>query len=159
LSSCGDDSDDGNTLSSPSSSSRRRASSSGSSGSQPVTGTGESANELCWSTINAYRAQKNLKPLARWTEQEACADGQAETDASTNKAHGSFGRCQEMAQNECPNTPGAPEKALPLCLEAMWDEGPGGGHHDAMASTQYTKVSCGVFTTARGSIWSVQNFR
>lgn len=154
LSSCGDEPEPDSLRAPP-----RRSSSSGDTGEEPISGAGGSANELCWSTINAHRAKQNLKALARWTEQEACADGEARDDAMTNRAHGSFPRCQEMAQNECPGTPGTPEKALPLCLDAMWREGPGGGHHDAMASTKYTKVACGVFVTSKGSIWSVQNFR
>lgn len=120
---------------------------------------GSSANEACFNTINEYRKKDGLKPYARWTDSETCADGQAKSDSSTGNGHGSFGRCGEMAQNECPGTAGGVDKALPRCLSMMWAEGPGGGHHDSMASTKYTKVACGVFVTSRGATWSVQNFR
>lgn len=149
--SCGDD--PATTDSSSSASSEEEGSSSA------VTGTGESAQELCWNTINAYRKRDGLPPLARWEDGETCADGEAASDAKSGKAHGSFPRCGEMGQNECPGHPGPPEKGIPSCLAQMWAEGPGGGHHDAMASKKYTKVACGVFVTAKGTIWSVQNFR
>ncbi len=159
--SCGAESDESEGESEGSSlrqSSPRRSSSSSSSGSV-VTGTGDTFHELCWSTINEYRAREGLPAYARWSDKEACADGQAEADAASGRAHGAFARCGELAQNECPGTPGGPEEAITLCLAAMWAEGPGGGHHDAMASTKYTKVSCGLVETSRGTIWSVQNFR
>ncbi len=123
-----------------------------------MSGTGSTFHELCWSTINEYRKRAGLPPYERWDDGEACADGQARDDAATRRPHGSFPRCGEFAQNECPGTPGTPEEAIVDCLAAMWAEGPGGGHHDAMASTRYTKVACGVYDTGRG-IWSVQNFR
>jgi hypothetical protein len=161
LLSCSDDPDPpGGASSSGASSSSSGASSSGaSSSSGTVVGSGETAHELCWSTINEYRKGQGLPAYERWTDAETCSDGEAKSDAETNKPHGAFPRCGEMAQNECPGTPGDPEKALPACLKMMWDEGPGGGHHDAMASTKYKKVACGIFMTAGGKMWSVQNFR
>ena len=52
----------------------------------------------------------------------------------------------------------------------MFDEGPGPagcaddstcymehGHHINMASTRFTRVACGFYTTPDGSVWSVQN--
>jgi hypothetical protein len=46
----------------------------------------------------------------------------------------------------------------------MWNEGPGEdfskhGHYINMSSTKYTKVACGFWTTPKGSVWAVQNFR
>jgi hypothetical protein len=160
LVSCGDDADSLTGAGSPrrGSSSSSGAGASSSSG-EVVTGSGTSANELCWSTINEYRKRAGLEPYERWTDAESCSDGEAASDAQTKRAHGAFPRCGEFAQNECPGTPGPPEEGIPSCLAMMWDEGPGGGHHDNMASTKYTKAACGVFVTASGSIWSVQNFR
>jgi hypothetical protein len=48
---------------------------------------------------------------------------------------------------------------IPQCLDLMWDQGPGEGHHDNMASPRFTKVACGFHTLPDGSVWSVQNFR
>jgi hypothetical protein len=120
---------------------------------------GTSPNQLCFDTINQYRQSAGLPPYTRWTSIESCADGEAKSDGSTGQAHGAFPSCGEMAQNECPGTPGTPSRALPLCLRAMIAEGAGGGHHDTMLSTKYTKVACGVAVTADGATWSVQNFR
>jgi hypothetical protein len=114
-------------------------------------------------TINRYRAQKSLPPLARWVEAEPCAASQAAENARTRKPHGSFGRCQETAQNTCPGWPGAPEQMIDECLKMMWSEGPGKfpahGHYNNMVDKRSTKVACGVHTMADGSSWAVQNFR
>lgn len=122
-------------------------------------GSVETLQELCVTTINAYRERKGLPPYERWTDAETCADGEAKSDAATNRAHGAFPRCGELAQNECPGISGSPERALTTCLEMMWDEGPGGGHYDTMASSKYSKVACGFFVTESGALWSVQDFR
>ncbi len=131
---------------------------SGTSGSSGTSGDPNSAAAVCVDTINQYRAMKGLAPYARWTETETCADSQAANDATTTRAHGAFGKCSEVAQNECPGWPGPPATMIPQCLQAMWAEGPGGGHYEAMSSRLYTKVSCGFGTAADGSIWAVQNF-
>jgi hypothetical protein len=112
----------------------------------------------CTDEINRYRATLGLAPLARWTTQEVCSDGEAQSDSQTGQAHGAFGRCTEMAQNECPGWPGAPDAMIKDCLKMMWAEGPGGGHYENMRG-RYTKVACGFYKTARGEIWAVQNFR
>lgn len=129
-----------------------------SSGDPPET-TGTTAHEICVETINAYRKRDGLPPLERWTSGEACADGEAESDAETNRPHGAFPACKELAQNECPGMPGPPEKMIVRCLAAMWAQGPGEAHHDLMATTRFTQVACGFYTTDRGAVWSVQNFR
>lgn len=126
-------------------------------------GASNDAATLCVDTINRYRATLNLPPYGRWTEKESCADGQAQSDSASGKAHGAFGRCGESAQNECPGWSGDPAKALPGCLEMMWNEGPGAefsehGHYLNMSSTKYTKVACG-FHAAGGVVWAVQDFR
>lgn len=130
--------------------------SSGTSGA--VVSGGTTAAEICVNTINEYRKTKGLPAYARWTETEGCADGQAQSDGTTRKPHGAFGKCQEMGQNECPGWPGPADKMIPQCLKSMWGEGPGGGHYEAMASTRFTKVACG-FANGQGGIWAVQNFR
>jgi hypothetical protein len=92
---------------------------------------------------------------------EACADAQARADSESGHAHGAFGACPDMAQNECPGW-GAltgPAGIVPGCLEAMWAEGPGGGHYDNMTRAGYTLVSCGFYVTPGGAVWSVQDFR
>lgn len=142
------------------------AGSAGASGSGGAGGGGGGSNDpaqICVDTINQYRATLGLPPYARWTAEESCGDGQAKSDSLSQQAHGAFGQCSEMAQNECPGWPGDPASILPGCLKMMWDEGPGSdfqthGHYINMSSTSYTKVACGFYVASDG-VWAVQDFR
>ena len=120
---------------------------------------GGGAAQTCVDEINRYRAMNGKPAYKRWTSTESCADGQAESDSKSNKAHGAFGDCKEFGQDECPGWGGTPDKVIVDCLKAMWDEGPGGGHHDIMNSDKYTQVACGFFTTSSGKVWAVQDFK
>jgi hypothetical protein len=143
----------------PSSLDTRQPSTTGTSGGTTAdTSDPSSPAAICVATINQLRAMKGLAPYARWSATETCADGEATHDGSGAAAHGAFGMCGEIAQNECPGWPGPPATMIPQCLKAMWGEGPGGGHYEAMTSRLYTKVSCGFGTAPDGSIWAVQNF-
>jgi hypothetical protein len=122
----------------------------------------------CVARINRFRWEcQCLPPLERWTEGESCTDSNAQYD-SVNGVHASFydipcgsgGR----AQNECPGWPST-QHIVTGCLQAMWDEGPEdgnpntvNGHYESMASTTYTRVACGFYTTPDGDVWGVQNF-
>jgi hypothetical protein len=128
-------------------------------GSDPGTGGDGSAEQACVDSINMYRQMLGAPAYTRWNAEESCADGEAKSDGSSGAAHGAFGMCMEFAQNECPGWPGPAGTMITKCLGAMWMEGPGGGHHDTMASKQFTQVACGFYTKADGSVWAVQNFR
>ncbi len=147
--------------SSSSTSSGGSSSSSTSSGSTTSSSGGgaSTAAQICVDEINKYRATLGRPAPTRWDTAEPCSDGEAQSDSATGQAHGAFGRCQEMAQNECPGWPGPSNTMIPGCLKAMWGEGPGGGHYENMASTRYTKVACGFYVLPNGKVWSVQNFR
>jgi uncharacterized protein YkwD len=113
--------------------------------------------------INAYRAKVKLPPLKHWVEADSCADREAKHDSKENRPHASFGKCEEMAQNECPDWPDKDAIATG-CMEQMWNEGPGKnfakhGHYLNMTNPQYTKVAIGFYTTREGKVWSVQNFK
>ena len=113
--------------------------------------------------INAYRAKVKLPPLAHWSEADSCSDEEARKDSKANQPHKSFGKCEEMAQNECPDWPD-PGTIATGCMEQMWNEGPGKdfvrhGHYLNMTNPSYTKVSIGFYTTRDGKVWSVQNFK
>ncbi|KPK14944.1 MAG: hypothetical protein AMJ62_11255 [Myxococcales bacterium SG8_38] len=122
----------------------------------------------CIARINQFRWEcQCLPPLTRWSDGEACADGNAEYD-STNGVHASFYAqpcgMGARAQNECPGWPST-ERVITGCLRAMWEEGPEdgnpntvNGHYESMASTGYTRVACGFYTTPSGAVWGVQNF-
>ncbi len=132
----------------------------GNTGTGATTTTTASAGfaQTCVDEINRYRAGLGLTALKRWTEIEACSDTESASDGRTGSAHGAFGKCGEMAQNECPGWDGTPETMIKGCLKMMWDEGPGGGHYEAMASRRYTMVACGQ-AAGRGGTWSAQNFK
>jgi hypothetical protein len=119
--------------------------------------------------INTYRATLHLKHLVRYAAKEACLDSQAMNDYTTNTAHGAFGRCKEMAQNECPGWGGttvaaATNSIITGCLQSMWDEGPGTpysahGHYINMTDSTRTKTAAGFYwVTSTKKIWSVQDF-
>jgi len=120
------------------------------------------ARDRCVKRTNEYRATKKLSALSRRTNREACADGQGKSDAAASRPHGSFGKCGESAQNECPGWKGNAETTVDACLKAMFDEGPGTGathgHYNNMMEPTYTSVACGLFIAADGSIWLVQDF-
>jgi hypothetical protein len=125
----------------------------------------------CVDTINKIRADcMCLPPLARWTEGEACADQMAEYDSGQNSAHAGFKArlCTPggSAQCECPSwgsvasiTQGT--SRMESCLAMMWHEvdDPSGeqGHYQAMSSKTYTKVACGINSSA-SDVWAVQNY-
>jgi hypothetical protein len=121
----------------------------------------------CVARINQLRWDcQCLPPLERWTDGETCADEHAEYD-STHGAHAGFKAaiCTPggWAQNECPAW-WSEASIVDGCLQMMWDEGPGAdfslhGHYINMSNPDYTHVACGVYTTASGDVWSVQNFK
>ncbi len=116
----------------------------------------------CVDKINSLRATVGLPALTFLPAKDTCSDYEARSDCITGVAHGAFGRCGEMAQNECPGY-GSTGSIVDGCLTAMWDEGPGEpysqhGHYINMTNTAYTKVSVGFYTAASGSVWAVFNF-
>jgi hypothetical protein len=159
LASAGCANNDPTTTTSSSSSGGSSSGSTSSSGAASSSGGGGTAAEICVNTINDFRATQNLPPLARWTDVEACSDTEAESDGTTNTPHGAFPKCGESSQNECPGWAGPADQMIPKCLDAMWAQGPGEGHHDNMASTKWKSVACGFYTLPSGKVWSVQNFK
>jgi hypothetical protein len=119
-------------------------------------------------TINKYRA--TLSPpspaLTEATSQEACVDGQAKADYTSNTPHSAFGQCGESAQDECPGWPGPATSIMAYmmssCLDQMWAEGPPpqgqDNHWLNMSNAQYTQVACGFYQTPAGDWWATQNF-
>jgi hypothetical protein len=117
------------------------------------------AAQACVDRINEYRSSLGLPAYARWSREESCADDQAASDSQSGAAHGAFTQCGEWAQNECPGWPGPAAGMILDCLEAMWGEGPGGGHYENMSSSEYTSVACGFHDTGSGDVWAVQDFK
>ena len=123
--------------------------------------------EDCVRRVNQLRAEcQCLPPLERWVEGESCADQHAEYDAMTNQAHNGFreGICQPSGrgQNECPGYQ-SEGQVISLCLQQMWDEGPGEpfsahGHYINMTNPSHQRVACGFYTTSQGRVWAIQNY-
>jgi hypothetical protein len=136
----------------------------------PPPSTGD-YHQDCVDTINKIRLDcMCLPPLARWTAGEACADQMAEYDTGQSSAHAGFKAkvCTPggTAQCECPDwgsvssiTQGT--SRIESCLAMMWHEvdNPSGeqGHYQAMSSKTYTKVACGINSSAT-NVWAVQNY-
>lgn len=119
--------------------------------------------KACVDRINGFRATLSLPPLAAWTEQGSCTDGEAKSDSESGAAHGAFGACTERAQNECPGW-GSVEQTIQSCLQDMWNEGPGEpysehGHYINMSNPDATRVACGFYERPDGKVWAIQNFR
>jgi hypothetical protein len=118
------------------------------------------ARQSCIDRVNAYRARVGVRPVFRDAASEPCADEESRLDAASNRAHGTFGRCREMAQNACPNYPGAStEEIVATCFQQMFDEGPGGGHYDNMTNPKYTTAYCGFAAVRDGRVWVIQDFK
>lgn len=143
----------------------------------------DAARQTCVDKINALRATKGLTPLARWTDQEACADQQATADQQVGTGHANFGDCGESGQNECL---GAGASGVAGCLDSMWAEkdqagcsgcdacadaytpncpncdfygkttGDVCGHYANMSAKYFSKVACG-FSAAGG--WVAIDFK
>jgi hypothetical protein len=115
----------------------------------------------CVDIINDYRASVGLTALARWSDSETCADGEAATDAAAGTPHSAFGTCAESAQNECPGWGGAPREMIDDCLAGQWAEGPGDFEthsHYLNLTGNWTKVACG-FSYDGSTTWAVINFQ
>jgi hypothetical protein len=114
--------------------------------------------------VNDYRGTLGLKRYIWNRAKDACVDTQAQMDFTSNTAHGAFRHCGEWGQCECPGWGGSTMLAVANtivtgCLQSMWDEGPGGGHHDIMASTGYSKMACGFYYNASGkTMWATQDY-
>lgn len=117
------------------------------------------ARQRCSTRTNELRAQAGSAAVAPYPEKRACVDQQARDDSLSGDAHGTFGRCGERAQNECPRSSKDPVKAVEACLEMMFDEGPGGGHYENIVGKRYTKMECGFYEdVARSRLLFTQDF-
>ena len=138
---------------------------------EPLPSTGD-FHQDCVDNINQFRwVCQCLPPLERWVEGEDCANQMAEYDWNTGVPHDGFMSdiCEPSGngQCECPGwdsiesiTQGS--QWYDSCLQMMWSEvdEPSGeqGHYEAMSSTSYTRVACGIYEGSDGEVYSVQNY-
>jgi hypothetical protein len=136
----------------------------------------------CVNRINQFRTTcACMKPLARWTAGEACADMDAQYDAMKDVGHaGAMANICNWgaAQDECPGDP-SNQYVIDMCLQQMWSEGPPPagttiaqcespqmldscyevhGHFINMSDPDVNQVACGFYTTSTGAVWAAQNF-
>jgi hypothetical protein len=136
----------------------------------------------CVNRINQFRTTcACIKPLARWTAGEACADMDAQYDAMKMVGHaGAMANICNWgdAQDECPGDL-SDQYVVDMCLQQMWSEGPppagttiaqcesaqmvdtcyeAHGHFINMSNPDVTQVACGFYTTSTGAVWAAQNF-
>lgn len=134
----------------------------GSSDASAAPPTDNSLVAYCVGEINRYRATLGGTALPVWSEAASCTATQCQNDATSKQAHGSFGQCTELGQNECPGWggwQGDPKTVIKDCLAAMWAEGPGGGHYENMRRTSWRMASCEVYVAPNGQVTAIQNFR
>ena len=135
----------------------------------------------CVNRVNQFRTTcACMKPLARWTAGEACADKDAQYDAMMNSAHaGAKANICDwgQAQDECPGYANNAQ-VISVCLQQMWSEGPppagttiqqcedpamintcyeSHGHFINMTNPDMNQIACGFYTTSTGAVWAAQN--
>jgi hypothetical protein len=146
----------------------------------PPASTGDIKQD-CVNRVNQFRTTcACLKPLARWTDGEACADMDAQYDAMKMVGHaGAMANICPwgQAQDECPGDP-SESYVISGCLQQMWSEGPPPagttiaqcesqqmiatcyemhGHFINMSNPAMNKIACGFYTTSSGAVWAAQN--
>lgn len=89
---------------------------------------------------------------------EACADQQCRDDGAVDQPHATRGACGESNQASFSGWGWEMSELMVLSLRDMWNEGPGGPHYEMMASSRYTKVSCGFAELSNGWLWGVQDY-
>jgi hypothetical protein len=131
--------------------------------------TSSSDREFCAQETNRLRALAGKPALARSSALEAFATAAAEADTKAMRAHGHFVDTQgggvAFAENACPSWlgwnlgtgGGTVRGTITACLQAFYDEGPGGGHYDNLMGG-YGSVGCGLYQTIGGGLTIVQDF-
>ncbi len=124
--------------------------------------------------LNDYRKKAGVPALLYDTKVSAFALEGSKQLAVDHKPHAHFmakakgapGMGTKSAENQG-DWEGVPQmdkdplingkKQIDVMLKIMFDEGPGGGHHDNMLSTKYTRVGVGLFY-AGGKLYLTNDF-
>lgn len=122
---------------------------------------------LCVDYVNQLRASVEAPALERSVTLEQCATTAAIEDSRTGSPHGHFLRTngcgyQAYAENEVPGWSlsryGSVEEVVRVSADAMFAEGPGGGHYEILTGN-FTEMGCGIHVTDSDAVWVVHNFR
>jgi hypothetical protein len=112
----------------------------------------DDAHQFCVDETNRLRAMHGRPAVERDAALEAYADEGAEHDHHNNP-HDHFLQTQgggiAFAENECPHWDlsfggGDLVELVRNCIDAFYDEGPGGGHYDNMMG-DYAALGCGIY--------------
>jgi uncharacterized protein YkwD len=123
-------------------------------------------------TLNMYRAQAGVAPLVIDDQLNAFSTAAAMDLEATDQAHRYFmqagnsgalwssGFCGTAAENEAPGWPvnGDEDATIDAILQAMMDEGPGGGHHDNILDARSTRVGIGLVVDGQQRLWLANDF-
>ncbi len=122
---------------------------------------GSAANSdlvFCVDETNRLRATQGKAALDHSAELEAYANTSAQDDTEMQSAHAHFSSTHgggiAFAENECPSflgwrVQGDVRNTIAQCLQAFYDEGPGGGHYENMMG-DYGTLGCGVYVQDSG---------
>jgi uncharacterized protein YkwD len=125
-------------------------------------------------TLNMYRAQNGVAALTLDDDLTAFSIKAAQQFESSGTAHEYFmqqaqsmaiwneGFCSGAGENQAPGSDwniGSDEDAtIDSILGAMMSEGPGGGHHDNIVNSAFTRVGVGLVVTSSGGLWFSNDF-
>jgi uncharacterized protein YkwD len=121
--------------------------------------------DFCVAETNRLRALDGRPALAHSPALEEFATDAARIDTEMGSAHYHFASTSgggiAFAENECPSflgwrLMGDVQSTIAACLEAFYDEGPGGGHYENLMGN-YASVGCGVYLQG-DAITIVQDF-
>lgn len=123
----------------------------GDGGDDPATA---SARDVCLQMTNQFRADNGRAPVVHSAELEAYADEGAAYDFHhPDPPHAHFrldsGGGIAFAENQCPRWDlafggGDLAQLVGACMQAFYDEGPGGGHYENMMGN-YGTLGCGLY--------------
>ena len=122
--------------------------------------------------LNMYRAQNGVAPLTLDDGLSTFSTTASDMLESSGQAHGYFmaqagsgalwsqGFCNTAAENQAPGWPvnGDEDATVDAILQAMMDEGPGGGHHDNILAASSTRVGVGLVVDANQALWFTNDF-
>ena len=121
--------------------------------------------------LNRYRTQAGVAPLTLDGRLSAFALDASRALESTRVPHGYYeaassdgsaysrGFCQSGAEIQAPGWRVQPtvDATVEEILRTMMAEGPGGGHHDAIVDSRFTRVGIGILVE-NGGVWLTNDF-
>jgi hypothetical protein len=123
--------------------------------------------------LNMYRSQNGAAPLALDAQLTSFAAAGSADLQSTGVPHAHFmaasssgalwtsGFCHTAGENQAPSWPASSDavelNSIDTVLAQMMAEGPGGGHHDNIVGTQFTRVGIALLVQ-NGKLWLTNDF-